>query len=263
MARLSLLFLILLIHLSGCSNARNSDKTPATVLVYAAASLATTLPQAAAQYESAHPQVKIDFNFAASSLLAKQIALGADADIYFSANPQWMDFLEREGVLVPGSRRDVLSNKLVVVVSGRNGGTPKALSDLASERVSQIAMGDWTHVPVGVYGKQALERAGLWQAVAAKCLPAFDARAALAYVERGDVACGVVYRSDAAISDKAKIGFEIPEPYQPDIRYPAALIRGGTQESLARQVLAFFSSPAAAGIYEAHGFTFINAGATD
>lgn len=249
------------LSLLACSNDDSADETE-SLHIFAAASLSTVMPQLAHRFETQNPGTKIDFNLAASSILAKQIENGADADIYFSANPDWVDYLERRDQIKPASRFDLLGNKLVVIARKKNEKKSVHLNDLEKPVVQRIALADWAHVPAGIYAKQALEKFGVWEKIRLKCIPALDVRAALSYVERGEVDCGIVYRTDAAISKKVVITDELPDRIQPNIRYVAA-IAAGSKHPQNTKFLSFLKSQDAKLIFENCGFKFIYGGHDD
>lgn len=195
--------------------------------------------------------------FASSSTLAKQIDHGAPADVYLSANPKWMNFLEKNNLIEPGTRFDLLGNRIVLIAPldskmeisiGPGFDLPGLLGD------EKLAMGDPDHVPAGIYGKQALESLGVWAAVAPKVARSKDVRAALALVERGEVPLGVVYATDAAISKKVKVVGVFPEKSHPSITYPAALVAGKATTG-AKTFLEFLKTPDAKAIFEKYGFS--------
>ncbi|MFQ5639786.1 MAG: molybdate ABC transporter substrate-binding protein [bacterium] len=226
-----------------------------TVTISAAASLATVLPQICQAFAKDYPDVKLSLNFAASSILAKQIDHGARVDLFLSANRDWVDYLQEKEKLQAHSRRDFLKNRLVLIAARKSAYHIESLHDLVNPELQRIALADWSHVPAGIYAKQALTKSGVWAAISAKCIPALDVRAALTYIERGDAACGIVYKTDAAISDRVGILFELPAEFQPEIVYSAALTSQATGP-LARTFLDFLLSPAAAVIWEEYGFVF-------
>lgn len=221
--------------------------------IYAAASMTTVLSQIAADFAAAHPQAKIEFNFAASSFLAKQIEQGAPADVFISADIDWMDYLLARDLIKKNSYAIFLNNRLVLIVPNVGNKEIRSLSDLVEPAVERIALGDWAHVPAGKYARQALEKFGIWGDVAAKCLPAMDVRAALAYVEQGNADCGIVYRTDAAISEKVRIVAELPAEIQPNIEYSLGMTTKSTHP-FAQTFLDFLRSPAASRCFVEHGF---------
>lgn len=223
------------------------------VLVFAAASLTDALKEIAASWEIAGGE-SVVFNFAASSLLARQIREGAPADLFLSADEAQMDGLERAGLVVPGTRRSVLSNTLVAVVPKDSALKIASARDLAGKGVERIALAEPTSVPAGVYSKKFFERVGIWDALAPKVVPTENARATLAAVESGNVDAGIVYRTDAAISKHVRIAFEIPAAMGPAISYPFALVKGAPRETEAQRFLAYLGSPAARAVFRRYGF---------
>jgi molybdate transport system substrate-binding protein len=223
------------------------------VLVFAAASLTDALKEIAASWEIAGGE-SVVFNFAASSLLARQIREGAPADLFLSADEAQMDGLERAGLVVPGTRRSVLSNTLVAVVPKDSALRIASARDLAGPGVERLALAEPTSVPAGVYSKKFFERVGIWDALAPKVVPTENARATLAAVESGNVDAGIVYRTDAAISKHVRIAFEIPAAMGPAISYPFALVKGAPRETEARRFLAYLGSPAARAVFVRYGF---------
>jgi len=187
-------------------------------------------------------------SFAASSALARQIEGGAPADLYISADEEWMDRLANEGLLREGSRADLLTNELVLI-------TPvdapaDGLGALASGR---LALADPDAVPAGRYARAALERLGLWQRVAKQVVPAENVRAALALVERGEVPLGIVYATDAQASRKVKVAYRFPPESHPAIRYPVAVL-ATSEHPQAEDFRAFLASVDAQGVLKRHGF---------
>ncbi|MCY3790148.1 MAG: molybdate ABC transporter substrate-binding protein [Gemmatimonadetes bacterium] len=220
--------------------------------VFAAASLNSALSELATHYEGMRLSV------ASSSTLAKQIAAGAPADIYFSANAEWMDYLQARQHIEQDTRVDLLGNALVVIA-------PKGGSfavrwtrdfDFAGAFAGRLALGDPDHVPAGQYARQALEALGWWPVLKTRIAPAPDVRAALVYIERGECAAGLVYATDAAQSDRVITLATVPDSLHRSIVYPAAIVKGRASAQT-RNLLAFFSSETAAGIFRKHGFTFL------
>jgi molybdate transport system substrate-binding protein len=231
----------------------------AETLVFAAASTTNAVEDVIAAYEAESGR-KVTPSFASSSTLAKQIAEGAPAQVFISANPKWMSFLEDKGLVIEGSRSDLLGNGLVLIAP-KSEAAPVAvdatlpLTDLLGPD-GRLSVGDPDHVPAGIYAKQALTALGLWEAVEPRLARASDVRAALALVERGEAPYGIVYATDAAISDGVAVVGTFPEDSHPPITYPAALIAGpaaGTGDEAAA-FLAFLKSDTAAAIFKRYGF---------
>src|SRR5947209_6251348 len=225
---------------------------PADITVFAAASLTDALQEIAAAYEKATGD-KVTFNFAASSALARQIQEGAPADLFFSADEAKMDDLEKRGLLAKGTRRSLLSNALVVVVPADSSLRIAAPADLAKPQVRALALAEPQSVPAGLYAKEWLKSQKLWSRVIDKVIPTENVRAALAAVESGNVSAGIVYRTDAGISKKVKIAYEVSAG-GPKISYPLAVIADSQRQEAARRLLAYLESPAALDVFRRYGF---------
>lgn len=234
---------------------RHNTPHERSIEIYAAASLSSALLALREPFRQRAPNIELSFNFAASSLLARQIEQGASADLFISAHPMWTEYLQDRDLLAPENAKAFLSNRLVLIVPKHASARVNNLQDLASARVTRIALGDWTHVPVGLYARQALERLGLWASIVHKCIAAVDARAAVTYVAQGQADCGIVYRSDAHLSSEVEIAAALPEAAQPEIRYIVAWLRHAGE---AQRFLAFLTSPEARPIFERYGFTILN-----
>jgi molybdate transport system substrate-binding protein len=226
---------------------------PANVNVFAAASLTDSLKEIAAAYEKRTGD-KIVFNFGASSFLARQIEEGAPADIFFSADEAKMDSLEKKGLLVKETRKSRLSNSLVMVVATDSPLPIGSAQDLVQTKIKRIALADPATVPAGVYAKQYLEKLGLWVAVESRVVPTDNVRAALSAVESGNVDVGMVYKTDAGISKKVKIAYEVPRGESPDISYPVAVLKDSRQLDAAKRFLKELDSDDAARVFEKFGF---------
>lgn len=200
----------------------------ADVTVFAAASLKTALDHIATKFErdTGH---SVSLSLAGSSLLARQIALGAPADIYLPASTEWMDYLQEQGRLVPGSRRDLLGNRLVLVAPHQSAQPIDGFDDpalFAQLGQGKMAMALVEAVPAGIYGKSALEALGLWQDLAQHVAQTDNVRAALALVASGAAPLGVVYASDAQADPRVTVLVEFPVKSHTPIRYPMAQIQG-------------------------------------
>ena len=216
----------------------------ATLHVSAAASLTDVLQEIASHYSD-----KVVFNFGGSSILARQIQEGAPADVFISADELKMDDLQRRGLIVPKSRRKILSNTLVIVVTRDSKLRITSAKDLVGHT---IAIGQPESVPAGIYAKTYLLKQGLWARVAGKVIPTESVRAALAAVESGNVVAGIVYKTDALISRSVKIAYEVKDG--PKISYPAAVTVDSRQKRAAQKFLDFLQSAQARAIFRRHGF---------
>ena len=224
------------------------------VVVFAAASLMGALGEVARGWE-ADTGADVTLSHAGSAALARQIERGAPADVFVSANAAWMNALEAEGLIRPGSRRDLLSNRLVLIAHGR--AEPVALApglDLAGVlgEDGRLAMALVDAVPAGIYGRATLASLGAWEAVAPRVVQADSVRAALALVARGEAPYGVVYATDAMAEPRVSVVGTFPEGSHPPIVYPAALTAEAGPEAAA--FLDHLASPEARAVFERHGF---------
>ncbi|MBK8479153.1 MAG: molybdate ABC transporter substrate-binding protein [Opitutaceae bacterium] len=225
----------------------------AEVTVFAAASLSDALKELAPVYTKATGDT-LRFNFGASGALARQIKEGAPADVILSADELRVDQLEKAGLLAAGTRRTVLANLLVVVVSAEGGAPVTALADLAKADVKRLAIGEPATVPVGTYTKEHLQKLGLWAQVIGKCVPLDNVRAVLAAVEAGNADAGFVYRTDALISKKVRIAVTVALGEGPRITYPAAALRDAKEPAAAAKFVGFLAAPEAQAVFVKHGF---------
>lgn len=225
----------------------------AEVSVFAAASLTDSLQEIAATYEK-HSGDRLEFNFGASSMLARQIQEGAPADVFFSADEAKMDALERTRLIVKETRKSRLSNALVIVVAADSALKIAAPEDLARPLVKHIALADPEAVPAGIYSKEFLGKRKLWTAVGSKVVPTENVRAALAAVESGNVEAGMVYQTDAAISSKVKVVCRIPASEGPAISYPIAVLKESRNIAAARKFVEYLGSADAKRIFKSYGF---------
>jgi molybdate transport system substrate-binding protein len=231
----------------------NSSLPAAEITVFAAASLTDALKELGATYEK-QDHDKVAFNFGASSLLSRQIEEGAPADIFFSADEAKMDRLAAKGLIFTETRKSRLSNSLVIVTSADSDVHITSPADLAGAKVKRIALADPKAVPAGVYSKAFLEKEKLWPAVEPKVVPVDNVRAALAAVESGNIEVGMVFKTDAAISKKVKIAYEVPADAGPKISYPVAVTKNAKQVESAKKFVEYLSSNDAAKVFTKYGF---------
>jgi molybdate transport system substrate-binding protein len=225
------------------------------IVVYAATSLRDVLRELAPDVEAATGS-RLVFNLGASNDLARQIVAANEADVFFSADEAWMDHVAEAGLLDASSRRSPLSNRLVVVVAAASGLRLLQAEDLAAPAVRRLSLAQPDAVPAGKYARAWLERRGLWASLSGRIVPALDVRAALAAVEFGGADAGIVYRTDAAISKRARVAFEVPENEGPAISYALTALRDRPRLELARAVVARLCAPEAGPVYERFGFVF-------
>ncbi len=225
----------------------------ATINVYAAASLTESLKEIAAGYEKQTGDT-VALNLGASSFLARQIEEGAPADIFFSADEAKMDGLEKKGLIVNETRRSRLANSLVIVVATEKGAAIETPRDLATEKVKRLALAEPRTVPAGIYAKQYLQTQNVWPAVEAKVVPTENVRAALAAVEAGNAEAGIVYKTDASMSKKVKIAYQVPAGDSPAISYSMAIVKDSKQLDAAMRFLKHLGSDDAGRVFEKFGF---------
>ena len=225
-------------------------------LVFAAASLKNALDVVAAM-SPAKPTI----SYGASSALAKQIEAGAPAQVFISADLDWMDYLEQRRLVRPETRRNILGNKLVLIAPAASAVKVKIAPGFPLATLlgnGRLATADPTHVPAGKYTKAALERLGVWDSVSGKLAPAESVRAALALVARSEAPLGTVYATDAAVEPKVRVVAAFPGGLHPAIVYPAALTSSAPASGSAADFLALLASAAARNVFEKYGFTPLN-----
>jgi len=233
-------------------NGDGSGEHKAEARIYAAASLTDVIGALGRQFEPLRGSHLVP-SFGASNTLAQQIHEGAAPGVFVSASVEWIEKLEGWGMVEPGTRVDLLGNSLVVVVPKDAKDRPASLADLADAKYARVALADPVAVPAGTYAKAALEKAGVFEGVKAKVVAAQDVRTALAYVERGEAAAGIVYATDAAASGKVDVAFRVPSDLHPKIVYPMVLVKGANRR--ARELHAFLQTPEAWTVFEKAGFT--------
>jgi molybdate transport system substrate-binding protein len=228
-------------------------------IVFAAASLTEAVTEVSAAFTQ-ETGIAVRMSFAASSVLARQIEAGAPATVFFAADEEWMDYLQKRNLLAPGSRKDVLANQLVLVGPADSTATVKITSGPALVQAlggARIATGDPDSVPVGKYAKAALIKLGVWEQVEGRLVRAEDVRSALAFVARGDAPFGIVYLTDAKIEKRVKLLDVFPRETYPPIRYPIAMTAGAGAD--ASRFVEFVTGKRAAVIFQNYGFELIAA----
>jgi molybdate transport system substrate-binding protein len=227
-----------------------------TLTIFAAASLKNALDDVQAEWKKSGGS-PTTASYASSSTLAKQIEQAAPADIFISADAQWMDYLDRKGLIQPA--HDLLGNRLVLV-AGKDSRAEidiKPGFDLAKALdEGRLAVGDPSNVPAGIYAKEALTKLGVWASVETRLAPAADVRAALALVSRGEAPLGIVYETDAKVDQNVRIVAVFPEECHAAIRYPVAVVKASKNADAAKFV-AYLSSPAAQAIFTRYGFAVL------
>ena len=247
------LLAVVLLLLGTAQTAAKGDE----ILVSAAASLTDVLKEISSGYQSKTKNT-VKFNFGPSSGLARQIEEGAPADIFFSADLPQMDNLDKNGRLEPGTRKNLLSNQLVIIAPADSKLAISSPKDLLKADIKRIALAEPSSVPVGVYSSKYLTDEGLWDQVKPKVVPVQDVRATLASVESGNVEAGFVYKTDAAVSKKVKIVYEVPIDKGPRITYPAAIVKESKRKDAARDFMNYVQSPVAKEAFKKYGFVVLD-----
>ena len=235
-----------------------ADAGHTAVTVFAAASLTDVLEKVGDAF-TRETSIPVKFSFAASSVLARQIENGAPADVFFSADPEWMDYLQTAQLIQVSTRHDVLGNRLVLVAPADSRITLKIAAHFALAAAlgkGRLATGDPDSVPVGRYAHQALTKLGVWNEVVDSLVRADNVRSALAFVDRGEAPLGIVYRTDALIDKKVRVVDVFPDDTHAPIIYPIALTVGAKAD--AAKFLAYVRSPSAAIAFEHHGFAILH-----
>jgi molybdate transport system substrate-binding protein len=234
------------------SLAADSEKA---LTVFAAASLTNVLQDLGDAF-SKDTSIPVRFSFAASSALARQIENGSRADMFFSADLEWMDYLQARNLIQPATRHDVLGNQLVLIAPVDSKISLKIEPHFALAAAvgkSRLATGDPDSVPVGRYAHEALANLGVWDEVAARLVRADSVRSALAFVDRGEAALGIVYETDALIDKNVRVVGMFPADSHNPIIYPVALTSGARPDAV--KFLAYIRGPAGDLAFRHYGFT--------
>ena len=229
----------------------------AEILVFAAASLTDALEEIRPGYEASSAD-RLVFNFGASSDLARQIRAGAPADVFFSADVAQMEDLEKDGLVRRAERVDVLSNVLVAIVPLKSTRAIREPRDLLAVRY--LALASPEAVPAGVYARKYFESIGVWEELKSRVVPTADVRASLAAVEAEHADAGMVYRTDAAISKRVRVAFEVPREQGPPIVYPMAPVAGSKHTGEAAALVQYLAGPEAIRVYKRFGFIVLAGG---
>lgn len=249
--RIASLVFALFLCAASASVARAADPE---LLVFAAASLTNALDALGPVYtrESGQP---VKFSFAASSALARQLEAGADADVFVSADLEWMDYAQARNLIAPDSRHDLLGNRLALIAPKDSAVSLAIAPGFALGKAlggGRLATGDPDYVPVGKYARQALTSLGVWNDVANRLVRADNVRTALAFVARGEAPLGIVYTTDAEVEPKVRVVGTFPDDTHLPITYPVAVTRGA--RSGAARFVAFLRAPAAQAKFAELGF---------
>lgn len=250
--------LILPLITAGCGGeVEKKSAEPVEIHVSAAASLTDAMKELAGVYEKENPGVKLVFNFGSSGALQQAIENGGNTDLFFSAAQKQMDALEKSGNLADGTRKNLLRNEVVLIVPKDGAKDIKTFADLTNADIEHIALGEPKGVPVGQYSEEIFNNLGILDAVKAKAVYGSDVRQVLSWIETGEADCGVVYATDAAVSDKVNVVAIAPEDSHKPVIYPAAVIKDTKNLDAAKKFLDFTGTDAAKKIFEKYGFKVV------
>ena len=240
-----------------------SIATPSTQLtVSAAASIKNFMEEIGLIYQQEHPETEIIYNFASSGSLQRQIEQGAPVDVFISAATKQMDALEKQELLLTETRRDLLKNQMVLVTPASNKNNNLKVDnfdDLTIKEITPIALGKPESVPVGKYAQEVLNSFKIADKVNSKAVYGKDVRQVLNYVATGNVDAGIVYRTDAQVSDNVQIVATAPENTHSPVIYPIAVIKDSDNPEAARELVEFLTTPEVQAVFEEYGFLSVGA----
>lgn len=225
------------------------------LIVSAASSMQDALKDIADAYEDSDPDIDIALNFASSGALQQQIERGAPVDVFLSASPRQMDALQAKGLLLAGTRRDLLGNQIVLVTG--NDGAIAQFNQLTTEAVDRIVIGEPESVPAGTYSREVLSTLQIYDQLSPKLVFAKDVRQVLAYVESGNVSAGLIYTTDAVLSKRLKIIATAPPNSHTPIVYPVAVLKNSRHREAASVFMDFLRSDTAHLVFEQYGFELL------
>lgn len=252
-------FLVLSALLAQGAPAQTSPSAQGKLVVFAAASMQTALDAIAPVFVQQRGE-PASISYGSSAILAKQIERGAPADVFISADVKWMDYLEGKKLIEPGTRRNLLGNSLVLIQPADQQAELKIASGFnlgGAAADGKIAVCTVNSCPAGIYAKEALQKLGVWDAVAPKLAQAANVRDALNLVARGEAKFGIVYATDAKAEPKVKVVDVFPAASHSPIIYPVAVI-AGSKDPEAAVFVAFLTSQAAVKIFRGQGFTILS-----
>lgn len=231
------------------------DGDSVTLLVGTAVSLQSAMEDIQPGFEADHPNITLEYTFAASGQLQQQIEQGAPIDVFFSASPAQIEALDNGGHLLPGSRRDVLSNALVLIVPQDSTLGITAFTDLTQPEVVQISVGDFGSVPAGQYAEQVFSALGILDSIQGKFVFVNTVREVLAAVASNNLEAGVLFATDAALSDQVTVAATAEADWHDPIVYPIAVVNDSPQPDAALIFVDYLASDSARAIFMDRGFT--------
>ena len=243
---------------AGESNKQEQVKPQISLTVSAAASLKAAMEDIRTAYAEEKPDVTLTYNFGSSGSLQQQIEQGAEVDVFLSAAVKQMNALQDKGLIIEDTRKDFLENKIVLVVP-EGTSTITDFNDLATDKAKKIGLGEPNSVPVGQYAQEVLKNLGLLDSIKAgeKAVYGKDVKEVLTWVETGNVDAGIVYETDAKISDKVKVAAKAPDGSVSPVYYPAAVIKASKNVDAAKNFTEFIYSGKAKPVFEKYGFVFM------
>ncbi|WP_293121784.1 molybdate ABC transporter substrate-binding protein [Microcoleus sp. bin38.metabat.b11b12b14.051] len=225
----------------------------ASLTVSAAISLSPALTEIKTVYQSSNPNVNIKYNFGASGALEQQIQQGAPVDVFFSAATKQMDALQQANLLLNETRRNLLTNRLVLITP-KNGAVLIDFKQLTDAKIKKIAIGEPKSVPVGQYAQEMLTKLGLWPQLQPKLVFGNNVRQVLTFVASGNVDAGIVYATDAKVSDKVTVQLTAAENLHSPIVYPLAVIKNSRNQAAAKTFVDFLAGDRAKIVFLKYGF---------
>ncbi len=231
-------------------------EAPVSLTISSAASLKEAMDEIQAVYAEEKSHVTLTYNFGSSGSLQQQIEQGAEVDVFISAAAKQMDALQEKGLIAEETRKNLLDNKIVLIVP-KDTEAVNDFNDLATDKVKTIALGETASVPVGQYSEEVLTNLNLMDRIKPKAVFGKDVKTVLTWVETGNADAGMVYETDAKVSDKVKVVAKAPEGSHKPVVYPAAVIKDSRNMDAAKDYLDFLCSDKAKSIFEKYGFVFI------
>ena len=251
-----LVFLIIVILLSLTACGKAAPEPEVSLTISAAASLKGAIEEIKTVYKEEKPNVTLTCNFGSSGSLQQQIEQGAEVDIFFSAAAKQMNALQEKGLIIEDTRKDILENKIVLIVP-KDVTTVNDFTDLESDNVKKIALGEFKSVPVGQYSEEVLKSLNIMESIESKVVFGKDVKEVLTWVETGNADAGMVYETDSKVSDKVRIVAYAPEGSHKKVVYPASIIKDSKNIEASKEFMNFLCSGKAKSIFEEYGFAFL------
>ncbi|HJV45061.1 MAG TPA: molybdate ABC transporter substrate-binding protein [Bacillota bacterium] len=236
------------------SQSSNNQSNKVELMISAAASLKDAMNEMKTAFEGEHPNVNLSFNFGSSGKLAQQIAQGAPADIFLSASKKDMDTLEGKSLIIKDTRVDFTKNELVLIANKNSELTISSFENMDLSKFNHLAIGEPKSVPAGNYAEETFQNLKLWDQLQNKLVMGSDVRQVLTYVESGNTELGVVYLSDALISNKVKVLATAKSEWHKPIVYPGAIVANSAHIEDAKAFISYLSSDQGKELLKKYGF---------